>query len=85
LPVVLERVHFAEIAVRVVDAALPARALLLGAGQRPGEREVLLDERAGQEFGIAVRQLPAQVGLQVGQRRRREDLVDEPFCACALS
>src|SRR5260370_621271 len=73
--------RFAEVAVRVVHTALPARPMLLGAGQSLTVKiEVLVYERRREHGRDAVDQMPAQVRLQVVEARldqRRFDLTEE--------
>src|SRR5690242_5595295 len=62
---------------RRVHATLPARLNLLGAGQRAAvEVEILVHELAGERRGRTGDQMPAQVSLPVGNRRRFQLFVE---------
>ena len=63
--------HFAEIAVGVLDAPPPPRLQLFGSRERRTvEAEVLVDEGRGQHGGGPMREVPAEVGFEIGGRRR---------------
>ena len=68
---------FAEIAVHVGDAALPAWPLLLDALKNCAvEMEVLVHEGFRQQDGVGVHHVPAQIRLNVSERRGGQDLVE---------
>ena len=69
--------RLAEVVVRVLHAALPARQQRLAAGEHAAvEIEVLVDERRGQERRRDVNHVPAHVGLEIGEAVRGDHRVD---------
>ena len=72
--------RFAEPVVGLGDAAPPARQRLLLAAERAAEEiEVGVGERLRQQIGRRVQELPAQIGLEVVERRRRRSARSSAF------